>query len=119
MQSPSPLCFALSRNICSGSLFVVENWPCFNAFWPAQNFGSKLNVEKLSGHRVLSVPLFSHCLVTALHNPFFSPHYMFHLLTYLFISKQVLHFTELYLHHLLGLCTAVSSELCILNCDSF
>ena len=61
----------------------------------------------------LSVALFSHCLVTGLHNPFFSPHYMFHLPTYLLISKQVLHSTELCLQH------SASSELCILNCDSF
>ena len=61
----------------------------------------------------LSVALFSHCLVTGLHNPFFSPHYMFHLPTYSLISKQVLHSTELCLQH------SVSSELCILNCDSF
>ena len=63
-------------------------------------------------------PLFSHCLVTA-STILFPTHYMFHLPTYLFISKQVLHFTQLYLRHLLGLCTTASSELCILDCDSF
>ena len=50
---------------------------------------------------------------------FLPTHYMFHLPTCLFISKQVLHFTQLYLRHLLGLCTTASSELCILDCDSF
>ena len=93
MQSPFPLCFALS---CSGSLFVVENWLCFNAFCAAPNFGFKLKSWAGTGC-CLSVALFSHCLVTGLHNPFFSPHYMFHLPTYLLISKQVLHSAELYL----------------------